>query len=437
MILKKQPKIFALDNSGLIYLATLREGKSNIFRLSVSLTEQVHPKCLQTAFENITPRFPTLVAGIKNTLFRYLVESVKVTPKVKKDKHPLAFMPLHEIRKCAMRVLYREKEISVEFFHSLTDGHGGFVFLKSLLAEYFKLVYGIECTEYKTAASLEHLSVNEETTDSYLTYAGTKKAAFNGVKSYLPGEHMEETSLQITTGILGVQDLLRESHRYGVSLTTFLTTVMAKSLMEVQIIHQKFGEKLKPVQIMVPINLRRKFPSKTLRNFSLYALPCIHHTDLKLPFEKLVKKIDSQLKEQFSTEQLRAMMATNVQLDKNRFLRILPLIVKCTALRIGARFFGEQNSSLTLSNLGDMKFPREMQSYISQVKVYLSARARSPYNCGAVSYNGRLYFNFSRSSATPELEPVFFRNLRSFGCVPEVEINGLPVNMEYYMQSSW
>ena len=55
--------------------------------------------------------------------------------------------------------------------------------------------------------------------------------------------------------------------------------------MKVQNIHQKMGEKKKPVQIMVPINLRRKFPSKTLRNFSLYALPCVRQADMKLSFE--------------------------------------------------------------------------------------------------------------------------------------------------------
>lgn len=437
MKIKKRPRIFNLDNSGIIHLANLRTGKSNIFRLAVALNDAVRPEVLQEALNTVTPRFPTLVAGIRDSISRYLVVSVNTPPEVQPDRRPLAFMPLREIRKCAMRVLYSEKEIAVEFFHSLTDGHGGFVFFKAMLAEYFKQLYGVECTDSGEIPVPEQMPMKEETTDSFLTYAGEKKAAFNAVQSYLPGEHMPESPLHITTGIFEVQDLLGASHRFGVSLTTFLTAVMAKSLMEVQTLHQKIGEKLKPVQIMVPINLRRKFPSKTLRNFSLYALPCVRHGDMKLPFEKFVRRIDNQLREQFTEEQLKAMMATNVQLDRNWFLRMLPLAVKCTALRIGSHFLGERNSSLTLSNLGDMKFPKEMQRYINNVRVFLSARTRSPYNCGAVSYNGRLYFNFSRNGSIPELEPVFFRNLCAMGCVPRVEVNGKPENVENYLGVSW
>lgn len=437
MKLKKRPRVFCLDNSGIIHLATLREGKSNIFRLSVTLKDTVQPELLQEGMNAVTPRFPMLVAGIRSTIFRFLVVAVKTPPEVQPDKHPLAFMPLREIRKCAMRVLYSEKEVAVEFFHSLTDGYGGFAFLKALLAEYFKRLHGIDCSESEEILTPEQFPMPEETTDSFLDYAGEKKAAFNGVQSYLPGEHMPDADLQTTTGIFEVQELLGASHRFGVSLTTFLTAVMAKSLMEVQNIHKKLDDKLKPVQIMVPVNLRKKFPSKTLRNFSLYALPCIQQADMKLPFEKLVRRIDSQLKDQFTNDNLAAMMATNAQLDRNWFLRILPLSVKCTALRIGSYFLGERNSSLTLSNLGDMKFPKEMQNRIEKVGVFLSARTRSPYNCGAISYNGRLYFNFSRKSNTPELEPVFFRNLHALGCIPELEVDGLPVNMEHYLSTSW
>lgn len=434
---KKRPRIFSMDNSGIIHLATLREGKSNIFRLSVTLKDMVHPDVLQEAMNTVTPRFPTLVAGIRNSFSRFLVVAVNTPPEIQPDRRPLAYMPLREIRKCAMRVLYNQKEVAVEFFHSLTDGYGGFAFFKALLAEYLKRLHGVDCSEAEEILTPEQFPMPEETADSFLTYAGQKKAAFNGVQSYLPGEHMPESVLQTTTGIFDVQELLGASHKFGVSLTTFLTAIMAKSLMEVQTIHKKLGERIKPVQIMVPVNLRRKFPSKTLRNFSLYALPCVQQADMKLPFEKFVRRIDSQLRDQFTKDNLAAMMATNVQLDRNWFLRMLPLAVKCIALRIGSHFLGERNSSLTLSNLGDMKFPKEMQDYIEKVGVFLSARTCSPYNCGAISYNGRLYFNFSRKSSIPELEPVFFRNLSAFGCVPQLEVDGLPEDIENYMSVSW
>ena len=53
-------------------------------------------------------------------------------------------MPFDDIRKCAFRVLVYRDRIAVEFFHALTDGTGGTIFLKTLLAEYLCRRYGVE-----------------------------------------------------------------------------------------------------------------------------------------------------------------------------------------------------------------------------------------------------------------------------------------------------
>lgn len=412
---------YALDNSGIIHLAIFKLGKSNLFRFCVTLTEPIQPEILQTALHTITPRFPTMVAGILGRMFQHKVIPVDQPPDIEPDCCPLHFMSSKRIKECAMRVLYGEYHIALEFFHSLTDGYGSYIFMKALLAEYLNLLHGTQCTEDVKVPPQEAVE------DSFLKYAGKKKAPFNGTCSYLPEWGESDGQLHITTGIYDVGDLLRISHNYGVSLTTLLTAVMAGAVMELQEHHCKRPGKMKPVQIMVPVNLRKKFPSNTVRNFALYALPCMHPGDQNLSLEEQVKRIDIQLKQQLSIRNLRAMMATNVELDKNCILRALPLAWKCLGLKIGYHFVGKKNSSLSLSNLGSLEFPEEMRPFIRRADLMLSPRTNAPYNCGVVSCNGKLYINFSRNSAEPELERIFFRKIHEMRCAADVEVDGAPI----------
>ena len=52
----------------------------------------------------------------------------------------MARMSFKDIKKCAFRVICYKNRVAIEFFHALTDGAGGMVFLKSLMAEYTKLI---------------------------------------------------------------------------------------------------------------------------------------------------------------------------------------------------------------------------------------------------------------------------------------------------------
>lgn len=137
------------------------------------------------------------------------------------------------------------------------------------------------------------------------------------------------------------EKLLKVSRRYHVTITTLLTAVMAKSIMELQYDQFENCRKYKPVQIMVPMNLRNIFPSKTLPNFSLYALPCVRHKDMEIPFEEFVHYIERQLKEQFIKERMEAMIATNTSLERDVVLSHLPLRAKCIALKTGFKFLGK------------------------------------------------------------------------------------------------
>lgn len=140
---RTEKKIYLLDSSALIHLASRREDYTNSFRISVTLAEEVRPSILQKALDHIRADFPTIISGIRRGRFQYEVVPADNSPLVRLDLETLACMDEDMIQTCAMRVLYKEKKIVVEIFHALTDGYGGLVFVRALVMEYLFLKHGV------------------------------------------------------------------------------------------------------------------------------------------------------------------------------------------------------------------------------------------------------------------------------------------------------
>ncbi|MFR0733177.1 MAG: hypothetical protein ACLSHU_02245 [Oscillospiraceae bacterium] len=130
-------KWMRLDNAAKIFPAVKRRDWSNVFRLSATLTQPIDPLLLQEAVRLVAPRFPSMLVSLHRGLFWYYLEQVPEPPRVRPDSScPLVHMTSRELETCALRVLYFRNRIAVEFFHSITDGNGGLVFLKTLTAAY-------------------------------------------------------------------------------------------------------------------------------------------------------------------------------------------------------------------------------------------------------------------------------------------------------------
>lgn len=408
---------FPLDSSGIVHLAVLRKGYTNTFRLSAAMNGPVCPKALQAAVDKISPYFPTIVAGIRPGLFHYTVVPADKPPAVRPDNTPLADMPQEVIQNCAVRVLYGEKQIAVEIFHSLTDGHGGIEFFQALLVEYLSQKGCIARSTMQTFALLDSTQP-ELHADDYLTYAGAETAPMNHRKVYrLPGQAGPEHEVELVTELYDTQELVETARYFGVSLTVLLTAIMVEAVFAVQ--RSEGHGAIQPIQIMVPINLRKRFPSRSLRNFSLYALPCVMPEQEALPFEELSQEIAAQLHQQCSQEYLSAQLGSVVRLQNLSVVRFLPLALKNFFLRIGFHFCGERNSCLSISNLGAAEWPQELRRHIQYLEFSLTPRRNAPYNCGVVSFNGKLAICFSRRSDDPSLEQRFFKGLSDMGYEPE------------------
>ena len=78
---------------------------------------------------------------------------------------------------------------------------------------------------------------------------------------------------------------------------------------------------------------------------------------------------------------------------------------------------------MSLSNLGAMQLPKEMQPYITRADFILGAQASAPHNCGVISWGDTLYLNSIRNIKEPDFEYHFFRVLQNLGLSVTAESN--------------
>ncbi len=414
-----------LDNAAKIYPAALRQNWSNVYRLSATLTQEVDRQVLQSALDVTVRRFPSIAARLRRGVFWYYLQQLSSAPELtEENSYPLAPMSHREIRKCAFRVIVYGKRIAVEFFHSLTDGNGALIFLKTLIAEYIQQKYDIHVSAREGVLGRLEEPTAEELEDSFPRYAGPVSGSRRSSNAWhLSGTEEEGGFLHQTCMQLPVDAALEKAHSYGVSLTTFLCAVMMQALQQVQADREPDLRRRKPIKVLVPVNLRKLFPSQTLRNFALYTTPEINPRLGHYSFPEICQAVHHRIGLEANAKFMSTMIAANVESERILALKLVPLFLKNIIMKAVFDTVGEKKSCLCLSNLGAVRLPQAMEAYVQRMDFILGVQATAPYNCGVVSYGNTLYINFIRNIKESELEYRFYCCLRELGLPVLVESN--------------
>ena len=414
-----------LDNAAKIYPAARRANWSSMFRMSVTLTQEVDRDVLQSALDVTVRRFPSIASRLRRGVFWYYLEQISQTPTIMDEQsYPLTHMSRKETGKCAFRVLVYHKRIALEIFHSLTDGTGAMIFLKSLLAEYLQQKYDLVIPpEEGVLGRLEEPS-EAELEDSFQKYAGPITQGRSGHTAWrFHGTPELGGFMNVTCFRLSSKAVLAKARELGISVTNFLGAVMFKSLLDLQAEMVPHRKDRKPVKVLLPVNLRHFFPSKTLRNFSLFITPEVDPRLGDYSFREICDIIKHTMGLQITAKNLSKTIAANVGNERQLIVKLMPLFLKNFIMKLVYNAIGERQSSLNMSNLGQIKLPEVMQPYVDHFDLILGVQATSPYNCGVISYGDHLHINFIRNTRESALEAHFFRVLQELGLAVQVQSN--------------
>ncbi len=422
---ERQLRWMRLDNAAKIYPAARRRTWSNVFRLSATFGEKIDRKLMQSSLDVTVRRFPSIAVRLRRGAFWYYLEEIPTAPELSEESVcPTVWMPDSELRSCAFRAIVYKNRIAVEFFHALTDANGGMIFLKTLCAEYIKQKYGETVpNEFGVLDRLEEPK-REELEDSFLKNSGNVKKSRADTNAYrLKGTKEADGYLNATTLIANISDILRVSHEKKVTLTTFLASAMIMAIMRLQEEDTPKQQRRKPVKILVPVNLRPIFGSETLRNFVLYITPGINPKMGEWTFDEIAATIHHLMGLETTKKEMASRITANVSSEKSPILKIMPLFIKNFAMKAVFNAVGETKSSITLSNIGKITVPPEMEKYVERMDFVIGKQSNIPYACAVLSYKDKLYINFTRTIEESALELEFFKVLRDFGIELTVESN--------------
>lgn len=414
-----------LDNAAKIYPAAKSRNWTNVFRLSATLKEPVDVKILQAALDVTAPRFPSICARLRRGVFWYYLQQLPESPRIREESsYPLTRMHRDELRRSSIRVVVYKNRIALEVFHALTDGNGAMVFLKSLLAEYLQQKHGIDIPAEQGILDRREAPADEELEDSFLKYAGSICASRKSNDSWqLRGTQEMGDFLHVTCLRLPVEAVREKAHAYNVSITAFLGAVMMQALQQLQAEQVPQQKNRKAVKLLIPINLRRMFGSRTLRNFVLYTIPEIQPKLGEYSFEEICRIVHHRMGLDNNPRHMSMMIATNVVSEQILAVKLMPLFIKNLVMKAVYSAVGERKSCLSLSNLGLVKLPDAMTPYVERLDFILGVQATSPYNCGVVAFGDTINVNFIRNIRESMLEAKFHQVLRDMGIPVLAESN--------------
>ncbi len=413
---------FRLDNAATIFPGQNSRSWSNVFRVAAEMKKEVDPLLLSKAVKSTLKRIPCFNVRIRPGAFWFYFEKnpndCPVNPDIKNICYRINFK---ENKGFLFRLYYRGNRISVDVYHALSDGYGAMVFLCTMVGEYLKL-RGESISYNNFVLDTGDSPKESEIEDAYHRYANSK-AAFQRADRWAyhyRGNKLPMHNFNYVIGIMSFSELHKVSKSYGVTVTELLASVLIDVHYRRQLSE---GKKPKDVSAQIPVNLRKAFPSETLRNFVLCLRVKIDPTMGEYTFEEILRSVSLQLRLANDKKPLNALMTQNMKLERNPVMKYLPLPVKNLGVGISFMITGEQTTTTLLSNLGAINLPEDVACHIEKLLFFTGPGKLNGGRCAAVSLGDKFVFTFSNCYEEACLEREFFTRLVKMGVHVKIESN--------------
>ena len=421
-IKKKQPVWAKLDNTALLFPVISTEGMTSVYRESVSLTEDVDGELLQQALEKLLPQFLIFRMRLRMGLFwYYFEENDRPVPKVREEElYPGAYINKSRNNHYMFRVTYYKKRINLEVFHALTDGYGGLVFLKELAYQYLRLAHPEEYAGEKDRISS---GIFMDMEDSYLknykkgashdTAYGSKKALV------IKGERRPKGELNVMHGYFKVDELKAAAKKYGLTINQYLVGNYVYAIYREYL---KAGTSRLPISCCVPVDLRSRYESHTMKNFFVIIASKFLPTQESYSREEVLKIAADSLKEQMDPQNLDNILSYNVSNEQNRFLRPIPIFIKNIAIKY-VYMLSADTATSTMTNVGNVEVKEQYKKYIEHFYGMLSMSRGQNIKAAIASYNGTLIVTFTSCLTDVSIQKRFFQSIAKDGVEAALETN--------------
>ena len=393
-----------LDNAALAFPLVTGKNDTRVFRFYCQLKEEVNGEILQAALDQTMEKYPLFQAVLRKGLFWFYLEHRDIRAVVKPETEPpCSRLYIPDKKSLLFQVTYDKNRINFEVFHALTDGTGAMHFLQELVQNYLILAHPQENLPH--IESTEEITYGDKEEDSFSQYYSSdtpkdKEKKETAVK--LKGEKLVHSDMHITEVAFSVKDIHQKARSYGVSITVLLTAMMLCSIRE----EIPKNQQKRPVTLMIPVNLRNYFPSQSMANFFGWIEVGYKFSDTTT-FEKVLESMKQQFEQELVKEKIAMHMSGYVRIEKNPFVRVVPLEIKKYFLMIGANL-GSRSITAVYSNIGIIRLPEEYREYIQHFGIFASTNSLQMCSC---SYGDEMVLGFTSKIPDDSIQRNFQRML--------------------------
>ena len=164
--------------------------------------------------------------------------------------------------------------------------------------------------------------------------------------------------------------------------------------------------------------MRQFYPSRTVRNFSMYC-------GIRLPLDgtfaisELIPAISAQMQEKATKETMDEMLTATVRLVET--LKFIPLVLKQPVAKLIYGFLGDNIFTTTLSNLGVVTMPEAWAEQIESMDFVLGTAITNRACCSLVTFGNTATFSITKMTADPTFEEQLYHLLTADGVTTHVE----------------
>ena len=393
-----------LDNAALAFPLVTGENDTRVFRFYCQLKEEVDSDILQQALDRTMEKYPLFQAVLRKGLFWFYLEHSHIRALVKPETEPpCSRLYIPDKKSLLFQVSYYKERINFEVFHALTDGTGAMHFLQELVQNYLILAHPKEnFPEIGRDKKTGRGNIEEDSFSQYYSSDIPKNREKKKAAVKLKGEKLVHSDMHISEVVLSVKEVHQKARSYGVSITVLLTAVMLCSIRE----EIPKNQQKRPVTLMIPVNLRNYFPSQSMTNFFGWIEVGYTFSDTTT-FEEVLVDVKRQFEQELEKDKIAMHMNDYVRIEKNIFVRAVPLEIKKYFLMIGANL-GSRSITAVYSNIGIIRLPEEYREYIRHFGIFASTNSLQMCSC---SYGDEMVLGFTSKIPDDSIQRNFRRML--------------------------
>ena len=357
-----EKKWYKLDSAAIIYASITNKRLPNVFRYSAVLTDEIDGNILQRALDDTVEIYTNFNVNLKQGFFWYYLQETKKQNMVTPENLPICYSLYEDEEDFLYRVSFFKNRINFEICHILSDGRGSIDFFKLLISNYIKIKNNLKINLTTKSSKLE------KTEDSFQKYYQRKNfKPDKKMKVYhIKDKKMKNDTLFMECN-LDTDRVLELAHKYGTTLTAFLTSVLIYSFKD----ELSLKDLKKYIRIKVPVDFRTFFNSNSSKNFFGNAHVFYKFKSKDDTLADVVKEVNKQFKNNLKVEQLSKRINNLVAYENNIFCKFIPTALKNIILT-GIYSYSLKGSTTCLSNVGEVKFNNRITKYIESVSALTS-----------------------------------------------------------------